>query len=207
MSADEENKYQERPDESITEPAVDEDVPATDTPEETEAFDDTTETDEANDIHNISDAPVSWTAHEYIHLEKGGLWYVLFVLVVIGLLALDVFLLQSYTFSALVVVMAVALTIYSRRPPRTLQYTLSLKQGLYIGEKLYSFNDFKAFGLLKDGEHHSIMLIPLKRFSPAVSVYFPEEAGEEIVDILGNRLPMRPLKLDFVDLLVRQLRL
>jgi len=156
---------------------------------------------------DIDEAPVHWTAHEYIHLEKNGLWYVLFVLVVLGLIAVDIFLLKSYTFSALVIVMAVALIIYSRRPPREIQYALSSHQGLYVGERLYHFGEFKAFGLIKDGVHHSIMLIPTKRFAPGVSVYFPEEAGEEIVDILGARLPMRPLKLDFMDLLIRRLRL
>jgi hypothetical protein len=78
---------------------------------------------------------------------------------------------------------------------------------LYIGEKLYHFNEFKAFGLIKDREHHSIMLIPTKRFAAGVSVYFPEEVGEKIVDILGARLPMEPLKLDAVDIIVRKLRL
>ncbi len=154
-----------------------------------------------------ADDPVRWTASEYIHVEKSPIWYILFVIVVLGLIAVDVFLLKSYTFSALVIVMAVALVIYSRRPPRTMQYTLSEQHGLYVGEHLHSFSEFKAFGLIKDGEHHSIMLIPTKRFAPGLSVYFPEEAGEEIVDILGARLPMKPLKLDLIDIIVRQLRL
>ena len=67
--------------------------------------------------------------------------------------------------------------------------------------------DFKAFGLLHEDGHNSIMLIPVKRFSPAVSVYFPEDAGEAIVDMLGARLPMRELKLDIMDKLIRRLRL
>lgn len=155
----------------------------------------------------IDDAPINWMAQEYIHMEKNALWYVLFAVVVLGLIALDIFLLKSYTFSALVIVMAIAVIVFARRPPRTIQYTLSGRQGLYVAEKLYHFEDFKAFGLIKDGEHNSIMLIPTKRFAPGVSVYFPEEAGEEIVDILGARLPMQPLKLDALDILVRQLRL
>jgi len=103
--------------------------------------------------------------------------------------------------------MAASVIVYSRRPPRSIQYTLSGKQGLYIGERLYNLADFKAFGLIRDGEHHSIMLIPIKRFAPGVSVYFPEEAGEKIVDILGLRLPMEILKLDAIDIIVRKLRL
>jgi hypothetical protein len=151
--------------------------------------------------------PVHWNASEYIHGDKNKLWFVIFAIVVVGFITTDLLWMKSYTFSILVVVMAVALIIYSRRPPQTVDYTLSAGQGLYIGDRLYHFNEFKAFGLIRDGEHNSIMLIPVKRFSPGVSVYFPEEVGEKIVDILGARLPMENLKLDVVDVIVRKLRL
>lgn len=151
--------------------------------------------------------PVHWTASEYIHSERNGLWFVVFAVVVIGLIAFDLLILKSYTFSVLIVVMTAALTIYSRRPPRNVDYTLSIDQGLYIGDRLYHFSDFKAFGLIRDGDHHSIILVPTKRFDPGISVYFPEEAGEKIVDILGARLPMENLKLDMIDIIVRKLRL
>lgn len=155
----------------------------------------------------IDDTPVTWSAQEYVHVDKGGWWYVIFAVVVVGLVAIDILLLKSWTFSVLVIVMAIAMVIYIRRPPRTLTYALSAKQGLYVGERLYHFEDFKAFGLIKDGDNHSIMLIPRKRFAPGVSVFFPEEAGERIVDVLGQRLPMQELKLDLIDLVVRKLRL
>lgn len=163
--------------------------------------------DESQPASQQPEALVRWTAREYVHLEKGIGWFVLFAVVVLGLIAVDVFFLKSWTFSVLVVVMAVAVIVYIRRPPRDIQYTLSGNQGLYVGEKLHHLTDFKAFGLIDDDGHHSIMLIPVKRFSPGVSVYFPEEAGEQIVDILGARLPMEELKLDVIDVLVRKLRL
>jgi len=156
---------------------------------------------------NSDDNVVTWTAQEYVHIDKSPLWFVIFVVVVLGLIAIDVFFLQSWTFSVLVIVMAVAVIIYTRRPPRMLTYGLSSQQGLYVDERLYHFEDFKSFGIIKDGEHHSIMMIPVKRFSPGVSVFFPEDAGEQIVDILGQRLPMEDLKLDVIDIVVRKLRL
>lgn len=181
------NYWEQHPDEEIVEEPVESSVQ---TPEPTEV-----------------DDPVTWIAQEYIHLDKSPLWFIIFVIVVLGLISVDVFFLKSWTFSALVIVMAVAVVIYTRRPPRTLTYGLSGKQGLYVGERLYHFDEFKAFGLIQDGEHHSIMLIPTKRFSPGVSVYFPEQVGEQIVDILGQRLPMENLKLDIIDIVVRKLRL
>jgi hypothetical protein len=181
------NYWQQEPEESVQEqPAQPQGLPQEDTP---------------------PNPPITWTAQEYVHIDKGPWWFIIFFVIVLGFIALDVLLLHAYTLSVLVIVMAVAVIIYIRRPPRTLTYALSPLQGLYVGEQLYTFDQFKAFGLIQDGEHHSIMLIPRKRFSPGVSVYFPDEAGERIVDILGQQLPMETLKLDLVDLVVRKLRL
>lgn len=151
--------------------------------------------------------PLTWTAAEYIHLEKGALWFVMFGLVVLGLIALDILLLHSYTFTALVVVMAVAMFIYVRRPPREISYSLSDTRGLYVGDKLYPFGEFKGFGIVQDGVHTSLFLVPTKRFSPGLSVYFPSEIGEKVTQSLGNNLPMQEIKLDLIDQLIRLLRI
>lgn len=158
---------------------------------------------------SASDAVITWSASEYIHPDKTKLWYVWFALVVLGFVALDIFIIQSwlYSFSFLILVMTAAIIVYVRRPARTLTYALSASEGLYIGQELHSFDDFKAFGLITDDGENSIMLMPRKRFAPGVSVYFPEDKGEQIVDILGARLPMEELKLDVVDVIVRKLRL
>jgi hypothetical protein len=163
-------------------------------------------TNENPQVQNTNE-PVRWQAYEYIESERNFLWFVIFAIVVIGLIAAAIFLLKSWTFAILVVVMAIAVIILIRRPARLLQYTLSPTQGLYIGERLYGFNEFKTFGIIKDNGHNSIMLVPTKRFSPGVSVYFPDEASEKVVDILGARLPMKELKLDIIDIVVKKLRL
>ncbi len=150
--------------------------------------------------------PVHWQAHEYIHHEKSPLWFVVFGVVVLGLMAIAIFVMQAVTFAILVPVMAAALLVYSYRPPRILNYTLS-RQGLHINDRLYPFADFKGFGVIRDGKEYSVMLLPVKRFQPGVSVYFPEESGEAIVDLLGGRLPMQELHLDIIDTIIRKLRI
>lgn len=147
---------------------------------------------------------VNWDAEEYVQRQKNGGWYLGLVLVVAGLVALSV-VLKWWTFTALVVLSAVAIVIYSVRPPRTLHYSMTGK-GLAEGNRLYSYDDFKSFGVLQDEKGCAIILTPRKRFSPRVTVYFPRERGEEIVDAFGARLAMEEVKLDFLDKLVKWLR-
>lgn len=153
-----------------------------------------------------ADEPVHWQATEYIHHERNIPWFVGFAVVVLVLMAMAIFLMNSITFAVLVPVMAAALLVYVHRPPRVLDYTLS-RQGLHVNDHLYTFSEFKGFGVIHDGQEYSVMLIPIKRFHQGVSVYFPEEAGEAIVDMLGARLPMQQLHLDFVDRILRKLRI
>ena len=150
--------------------------------------------------------PVNWQAKEFVHQEKDSKWFILFGIVAAVFMAVAIFLMQSWTFAALLVVIAIVIVVLAKRPPRLMSYSLSEK-GLHIGDTLHAFSDFRAFGIIHDGEEYSIMLIPTKRFLPGVTIYFPEEAGEEIVDALGSRLPMQDLRLDVVDRIVRKLRL
>ncbi len=149
---------------------------------------------------------IQWQAPEYIHRYKSPLWYGAFIVVVGLLVAAAVFLMQSWTFAILIPVMAFALFAYSARPPHMINYALSEK-GLYINDTLHGFAEFKAFGILRDTSQFSLELIPVRRFRPSLSVYFGEENGETIVDILGTRLPMQDIKPDAFDKIVRFLGL
>jgi hypothetical protein len=160
----------------------------------------------AQTTEKADDEPVHWQANEYIHHDKGPIWFILFGIVAIAFMGAAIFLMQSITFAVLVPVMAVALLVYGHRPPRILDYTLG-RQGLHINDTLYPFADFKGFGIIHDGEEYSVMLIPTKRFRMGVSVYFPEESGEKIVDLLAARLPMQELHLDIVDKIIHKLRI
>lgn len=148
---------------------------------------------------------VSWQAIEYLQHDKSPLWYLGFGAIVIVLIMLSI-LFQAWTFLALIIVMAVALMVYSHRPPRMLNYVWSVK-GLYINDQLHPAGEFKSFGVVQDHDHHQLMLIPVKRFRPALAVYFPAEIGEPLVDAVGAYLPMQELHLDGFDKIVRKLRI
>lgn len=152
------------------------------------------------------DQAVRWQASEYIYREKNRLWYIIFGIVVVGLIALAILVFRSYTFAILIPVMAVALVVYSRRAPPMHNYNLSRK-GLHVNDKLYPYEQFKEFGLIHGDDQFSVMLVPRERFKPGLTVYFPEDVGEAVVDMLAARLPMHDVQLDPIDRLIRALRI
>lgn len=148
---------------------------------------------------------ISWEAEEYIVRDHDTWWYIgLFVIgAALGILAV---VLSAWTFLILVILSVIAILISTFRPPRKIKYSLD-ENGLTEGDKIHKYDDYKAFGILKEGSHFSAVLIPKKRFGLSVKVYFPEGSGEAIVDNLGARLPMEEVKLDFLDKIVNFLRI
>lgn len=149
--------------------------------------------------------PISWQAEEYVVREHNAGWYFGLIIITAGLIALSVWL-KWWTFLILVVLSVVTILVSNLRPPRKIQYSLD-NDGLKEGDRLHKFEDFKAFGILKEGNNFSAILIPKKRFGLSVKVYFPGDSGEAIVDALGARLPMEQVKLDFLDKIVNFLRI
>lgn len=158
------------------------------------------------DTDTGDDALLRWQATEYIHHERTALWYVILGIVVVAFIALALLVFNSITFAILIPVMLIALVVYVRRPPSILNYVLSRK-GLHVNDHLYSYDQFKAFGVVSHDELHSVVLLPRKRFQVSQTVYFPEDVGESLVDMLAARLPMQEVKLDVIDRLLKKLRI
>lgn len=148
---------------------------------------------------------ISWQAEEYIVHDRNTGWYIGLFIIGAALIALAVFL-KWWTFLTLVILSIITILISTFKPPRKINYQLDSK-GLKEGDRLHEFDNFKAFGILKEGSHFSAVLIPKKRFGLSVKVYFPGDTGEVIVDTLGAHLPMEEVKLDFLDRIVNFLRI
>lgn len=148
---------------------------------------------------------ITWDAEEYIVRGHNAWWYVGLAIVTAALSALAIWL-KGWTFLALVILSAITILVSNLRPPRKIHYQLDEK-GLTEASKLHSYSDFRAFGILKEENHFSAVLIPKKRFGLQVKVYFPGDSGEAIVDLLGAHLPMEQIKPDFLDKIVNFLRI
>lgn len=148
---------------------------------------------------------VSWEAEEYIVRDRNFLWYLGLFIISGGFCVLSVFL-KWWTFLILVILSVVTILISVLRPPRKIKYSLT-KEGLHEGKNFHKYSDFRAFGILKEGNNYSAVLIPKQRLRLSVKVYFPGGSGEAIVDNLGAHLSMQEVKLDFLDKIVNFLRI
>lgn len=148
---------------------------------------------------------VTWEAEEYVVREHNAAWYIGLFLVGAAFSAVAVWQ-QWWTFLVLVILSVIVVLTSNLRPPRKINYKLD-KKGLTEGNQMHEYANFRAFGILKEGNNFSAVLIPKKRFGIQVKVYFPEKNGEAIVDTLGSRLPMEEIKLDFLDKIVNFLRI
>ncbi len=146
---------------------------------------------------------VSWQASEYLQRNKDTMWIVIFGCVALAFLALAVWL-QSWTFVAMILAGTVAIGFFAFSKPRTLQYSID-HDGITVGQKDYVFTDFRAFGVRDEEAFYSVLLLPVKRLMPAVRMYFAEENGEDIVDILSEHLPMEELPPDVFENFMRRI--
>ena len=162
--------------------------------------------EQPTEVTDEDTALLRWQAAEYIDHDRTTGWYIALGVVCIILIILAVVLMKSWTFAILVPVMAAALVVYTRRPPAVIDYTLSRK-GLYINERLYPYDSFRAFSVSSHNGHNVANLIPRKRFQLAQTIHFPEEVGESLVDMLAARMPMQDAKRDIFDRITSRLRL
>jgi len=156
--------------------------------------------------HNVNAVPstLTWEASEYVHNDKGSTWLIGLITITLIFAGIALYL-QAWTFLILVVVMGVTMGIFAFRPPHVIRYTLN-DNGVQIASKVFHYNDFRAFGIMQEGAFYTMTLIPVKRFSPSLSVYFSEAQGEHIVDIVGSHLPMEHIEPDAIDHIMHRLR-
>jgi hypothetical protein len=154
---------------------------------------------------SVADDVVTWEASEYINHQKSPRWYVLLTVATV-LLAAVLWLLLGDIWSMIVIaVMYMAITVYARREPRTLRYSVS-SSGISIGEKHFDYDQFKSFSIIEETGVPSVTLDPTQRFMPSVSIYFSPEDGQRIVEELAKSLPQEQKSMNAVDRAMMRIR-
>jgi hypothetical protein len=155
---------------------------------------------------STSPKAVAWQGTEYIDAPHGTGWYMALILVTIALAALVYLTSKDKIAAGIIVIVGFIVSVFAAQKPKLANYEVN-DSGLSINGKIYSYNGYKSFVVVKEGDLSSINLFPLKRFMPPISAYFDPKDEAKIVQAIGNYLPYEDRKLDTVDRLARRLRL
>jgi hypothetical protein len=133
---------------------------------------------------------ISWTSKEFIEHERGGSWYIMLI-VGSGLLAVIIyFITKDYFAVGATVAVGIIGAIYASHKPDELNYELT-SRSIKVGPKTYNYSTFKSFSIAHEGAHTSIVLEPIKRYLPPMTLYFPPENEKDITNAIGNHLPLQ----------------
>lgn len=151
------------------------------------------------------DVDLQWVASEPPHGHKDATWYGVFVLAAIVLSALVYLFTRDIVSTGVVIVAIVGLIFFASRQLADEECALDAEY-LHVGQKAYNLQEFKAFSIDESPATPSVTLLPLKRLMPAITVHFPPEYGQAIVDHVGAYLPHEPHKTDAIDSFLRRIR-
>lgn len=147
---------------------------------------------------------LTWTAAEFIAHDKGFAWYAALALGgAVGTMLIYLLTKDKVT-SAIIIFALITFGVFASRKPREEQYALT-PQGIQVGNKSFAFHDFKTFSIADEGSAASVVLMPLKRFMPALTIYVTQDVEEQVVDFLSFYLPFSQHKTDAVDGLLRRI--
>lgn len=151
------------------------------------------------------DGSITWTASEFIAHHKSPGWYLVLAAGALVLAAIIWLLTRDYISAAVVIVAAIFFGAYGARQPRQLQYRLS-DTGLGIGEKHFTYQQFRSFSIVPEGAFSSIVFMPLKRFAPLTTIYYDPADEPKIIALLSERLPHEERRQDLIDRLMWRIR-
>ena len=151
------------------------------------------------------DPAVTWTASEFIEHHKSAGWYMVLLLIGLAVCTGLYFLTKDKITVGAIAVCFLVFGIVAGRKPRVLPYRID-HDGLTVGKRLYTYDEFKAFAVIDEGTFSSITFLPLKRFSPGLNIYYAPEDEARILEALSTYLPVEQGKLDLFEALMRRVR-
>ena len=159
----------------------------------------------SNSKSSPEDEDISWTASEFIAHQKSFGWYLGLGLAAASLAVVVYILTRDKVSSVMIIIVACVFGVFALKKPRVLQYIVD-DRGITIGQKHYSFSLFKSFSVVEDGAAHSLILMPLQRFMPTISVYYSVGDEQKILVKIADFLPFEEHAQDFVDRIMRKIR-
>ncbi|MEM6997293.1 MAG: hypothetical protein AAF413_00095 [Patescibacteria group bacterium] len=149
---------------------------------------------------------VSWVGPEFIHHPKNAGWYMGLGFIAAVVAVACYFLTSGSIFAVITIVLAViALAAFASRQPKDHQFTIDYS-GVYVGERLYPYEQFGSFAITNNDDIESIYLMSVNRLQMPLSLYVPAEQMEAALQIVEAMVPYQERDQTLVEQLMHNLR-
>jgi hypothetical protein len=140
---------------------------------------------------------VTWTAGGESQAPATA-WRVRMTAISLALGVVIYFITRDVFSAGAVIVAGILFGFIGMHKPHALSYQLD-GSGIIIGQRHFSYTEFRAFSIADETSFPTIELMPLKRFLPVVSLQMDPALREQIVGVLSVRLPMEAHRRDVID--------
>lgn len=147
---------------------------------------------------------LTWSTSEFIDHEKSLGWFLALALGAVLVTAIVYLLTKDKISTVTVLLVAIIFGAFAARKPHEQHYRLN-HNGILVGTMTYGFHSFKAFSTTEEGQNTTVVLQPMKRFMPALTVYVPHDQEDAVVGLLSNYLPVEQHKADALETLLRRI--
>ena len=134
---------------------------------------------------------LAWSAPEFHYYEKGTRWYAGAAFLTLASIAVAL-LNRNFLFAAFIVIAAAVVFAWTRRRPRTVEFSVS-EGGVHAdGKRLYAFDELEAFALVPethDPAWSELILRSKRQVNRWARILVPHDAHERVRQEFAAVLP------------------
>jgi len=140
-----------------------------------------------------SNKKIHWSALEYEEKERGKDWFWALGIIIVAS-AITSFIYKNYFFSLFLIISGILLVVFAVKKPDLVSYELNQK-GLQIRNRLYPYENIKAFWVQKEGVKSTLFIKSERLFIPIISIPIELYLTDEVKNtMLKNNIPEEEIK-------------
>lgn len=147
---------------------------------------------------------IEWDAHEYEHRERSADWFWVVGIISVSITVVSI-ILGNIILGILILIGAITLSIFAKRPPKTLHVIIDQK-GIAREKTLYPYETLQSFWIDTEHPHKKIILKSKKLLMPLIIIPLEDNADlEEVREKLSLYITEEYHSLPFIELVLEYL--
>lgn len=131
---------------------------------------------------------VSWEGYEHSHTQKGSDWFWVLGIVTIAI-ATAAILLGNALFGILILVAGFVTALSATRDPKEVAFAVT-NRGIQVDDRLYPYSTLDVFFIDEENPLGPQLLVrSQKMLMPLIIMPLPEDAIDEIEELIASKLP------------------